>query len=90
MNELFEIPESLSPKLKWLKKHSLRTHHDPEMEDCPESPETGKTIFPWVCVLAGKTYHANSTNYGEGRTEDEAIADYCQKTGTPHYTLTDA
>jgi hypothetical protein len=83
MTELFDIPESLSPKLKWLKQHGLVTKYDAELECCPESPETGETCYPWLCgFLDGR-----SEPYGVGKTEEDAIGDFCHKTDTPHYSL---
>lgn len=82
MNELFPVEVSLSPKLKWLAKHGLITKHDPTLEDCPESPETGETCYPWVCgVLDGR-----AEPYGVGLTEEDAIVDYCRKNDLPHYS----
>ena len=84
--ELFDIPESLSPKLKWLGTHGLITRYDPELGDCPESPETGNTCYPWIVTQAGVVEFDQFT-LGSGRTEEEAIINYCEKTGTPHYSL---
>lgn len=88
MNTLFgeELPESLSPKLAWLRKHGLETRFDPELADCPESPETGDTCYPWI-VTQANVLEIDQFTLGVGATEDEAIIDYCRKTETLHYSL---
>ena len=83
--ELFLVPLSLSPKMAWLKKHGLVTSHDPEFTGLPESPETGDICFPWLCDKESGDLCAENT--GGGRTEDEAILNYCEKTGTKHWSL---
>jgi hypothetical protein len=89
MNEdLFPGTFSLSPKLEWLKQHGLRTVFDADQLDCPESPETGEVCYPWLC--APKSNMDSWTfdyRLGVGRCEEDAIVDYCMKTGTPHYSL---
>lgn len=85
--ELFaDLPESPSPKLVWLRKHGLETRFDPELADCPESPETGDTCYPWI-VAQADVIELDRFTLGSGATEDEAILDYCARTGIPHYSL---
>jgi hypothetical protein len=85
MNTLFDdLPESLSPKLRWLRKHNLDTHYDIELSEGGESPETGEDVRPWVCYVIAID---GVMTHGTGWTEEEAILDYCSKTGTPHYSL---
>lgn len=81
-----DLPESLSPKLAWLKKHNLQTFYDAEAEG--ESPETGEQIWPWICwkLVDGDPVDVREP-YGTGQTEEDAILNYCEKTGTPHYSL---
>jgi len=86
MNQLFDIPESLSPKLAWLKKHGLVTVYDAELESCPESPETGDTCYPWI-VTQADVMEIDQFCLGSGKTEEEAIISFCEKTGTPHYCI---
>jgi len=68
MPDLFEIPESPSPKLVWLKKHRLSLNFIEHSQD-------------WMCCNAGYTWQ------GRGKTEDEAILDYCERHGLKHWTL---
>ena len=81
-----DLPESPSPKLTWLRKHGLITKYDPELEACPESPETGETCHPWIVTQAAVMRFGRFT-LGAGQTEDEAILDFCAKQGIPHYSL---
>lgn len=85
-SELFPLGESLSPKLLWLKKHGILTHFSPELVGGGESPETGRDYFPWIC---GNDKNGYAEQTGGGHTEEEAIINYCDKTGTPHYSAED-
>lgn len=83
-----EIPESLSPKLAWLKKHGLTTHFLPPEEslELRECPETGETIYPWRCGISHPEF-GFAVPYGVGETEADAIIDYCRKNDLPHYSI---
>jgi hypothetical protein len=35
MKTLFPLPDSPSPRLQWLEKHKVKTHHAPHMEEDP-------------------------------------------------------
>lgn len=72
MENLFEIPVCESPRLKWLKKHSVKTKHFPDCEAGDED-EFGNELWPWIAWLdCGSegigTFHAGALK------EDEAIA----------------
>lgn len=71
-DELFEVEESLSPRLAWMQKHKIRTHHAPWVEEAPWSAwhpdnesEEGLPMDPEAC--------------GYGMNEDEAIVDLAKK-----------
>lgn len=71
-DELFQIDESLSPRLRWMQQHKFRTHHAPWCEDSPWSAwhpenesEQGLPTDPEAC--------------GYGMDEDEAIVDLAKK-----------
>ncbi len=81
-SELFEVPESLSPKLKWMRAHGLVTEFDEELVHMPESPETGETCYPWVCYSC-----VDDMAYGFGESEEDAIADACSRLGLVHYSF---
>lgn len=82
-----DLPESLSPKLAWLRKHGLVTEFFSEALEMDED-EFGNDVFPWTCHVIktdGSTY--SPREIGGGRTEEEAILNYCQKAGIKHYSL---
>lgn len=84
MNTLFgeELPESLSPKLAWLRKHGITTKERPALEFSLSMSDHPK-YYPWVCgALDGMV-----EPYGVGETEDDAIWDYCHKNDLTHYSL---
>lgn len=90
MTELFPVPESLSPKLAWLKKHGLMTHFDVDLINLPESLETEDTCYPWICSKRDSdpfAYRAGASIIGVGVTEEEAIIDYCQKNDLKHWGI---
>jgi len=80
--ELFSVGESMSPKLKWLRKHGLVTHFSQETLGDPDS-------CAWTCAMA-KMHPGFSIRegiIGVGNTEEEACIDYAIKNDIPHYTL---
>lgn len=85
--ELFPIPESLSPKLAWLRANGLMTHYDARLTDCPESPETGAICYPWICSKRENDPFIYDGLIGVGPNEEDAIWDYCRKNDLPHYSL---
>ncbi len=86
MTDMFpDLPEVLSPKLAWIKKHGLRTMFDDNMRG--ECPETGADLYPWACCKEGKTYSPGDWPIiGVGDTEEEAIWDFCWKNDVKHYS----
>ena len=93
--ELFDVPESLSPKLKWMARNGLETQHFPEAEGVDED-EFGNDVFAWVCrkkspegFIATDRTTWSPNSIGGGATEEDAICDYCHNSGTPHYSLPD-
>lgn len=73
MNELFDIPEQLSPRLAWIQKHDVRTHFSTA---CPESP--------WSAWLPANQPNpdgipADPEACGYGMKQDDAIADLARK-----------
>lgn len=71
MNQLFDIPESKSPKLLWMEKHGVKTHQSDLSED------------PWIAWLASNEsvdgLPRNMEKCGYGNTKDEAITDLAIK-----------
>lgn len=74
VRELFEVPQHLSPRLAWIKRHRVVVER--------VNAETSGG-FKWICrtehpPLAG-FWPPNSI--GGGETEDEAIADFAIAAG---------
>jgi hypothetical protein len=79
MDELFKIEESKSPRLKWLEASGITTHYAPHMG------EEGYTWCAW-----GKANDTDGNGIpddleacGYGNSEDESIANLCQKIKKP-------
>ena len=66
MTELFDLPETKSPRLCWLEKHGIVTLR-------------GKSDS-WAAWLKAKPTKVDQT-IGYGESEDEAIADLAIKLG---------
>ena len=77
MTDLLPIPESLSPKLRWLREHGLRTNLDP----LPRTYIGPLNSQPWVCSNIARTLCA----FGED--EAEAILNYCHNSGLKHWEV---
>jgi hypothetical protein len=76
-NFLFDIPESLSPFLKWKKAHDLRTWETPTESD------------PWTCC---SRQHVDDGEIDDdtatiGATEQEACENFCLMFGVPHWLI---
>lgn len=77
MNGLFEIPPCESPRLRWLKKHDVHTHHNKNVQPGDEDELSGETIYPWVAYKGLPNFPM--PNAGYGNTEHEAIVDWAIK-----------
>ena len=84
MNEiesLFDIPESLSPRLTWMLDHEVRTHLQELMR------EEGTPWSAWLPAhdwdsTCNTCYGAEFEDYvGFGMTKDDAIVDLAKKSG---------
>ena len=72
MSELFDIPESLSPRLRWLIKHKIHTFKSGNAEDFDGEP--------WSAWQAENKNDLPS-DYETGATEDDAIAKWARQNG---------
>ena len=77
MSELFDIPETLSPRLKWMREHSIEVvdsglDHDPG----DECEVTGDRLYRYWAVIEG-TVCTNEEAGGD--TEDAAIVALAKK-----------
>jgi hypothetical protein len=72
--ELFEFPVTLSPRLAWMRLHGVDVIRS-------AAPQPGAV---WFCRRAGM----DPTNtVGAGDTDNDAIYDWCEKTGIKHWSL---
>lgn len=71
IDELFTVPEVLSPRLAWLKKHDVRTLHTPGYKDGEK---------PWS---AWTTEWHKKGWYVTGSTEDESLANLAKALNIP-------
>lgn len=87
MSELFSIPESLSPRLRWIAAHGILSHHSPH---CPESPwmalkpvdaDKGKAIGDIMAESCCLYDEAGMIGYG--MTEADAILDLAVNLNLP-------
>ena len=71
MSELFDATESLSPRVKWIRKHKIKTSRkDPDLP-----------LDAWVC-WSGELYNIiGSHEIGVGETEGQAMADWAKRHG---------
>jgi hypothetical protein len=70
--QLFEFPVSLSPRLAWMNLHAVEVFRGP-----PGGPA-------WFCRRVGM----DPTNtIGGGETDNDAIFDFCEKTGIKHWSI---
>lgn len=68
MNELFDIPEQLSPRLAWIQKHGVQTHHAKHFDHFPWC-----AWFPANNTPCGKAPD-NPDDCGFGQNQDDALA----------------
>lgn len=82
--ELFEIPEALSPRLAWIKENNVLTHYASHLEDFDD---------PWTAIIPMEDHvgtlpqimaewcrvYDDANEIGYGATEDDAIVDLAKK-----------
>ena len=68
MNELFKIPETLSPRLQWMRDHDVKT--------IPDAWDSFYERERWA-AYTGTIADMPELYYGD--TEDEAIVDLAKK-----------
>lgn len=81
-DELFQIDETLSPRLKWIAKNGILTHHADHLDEDPwmaiqpfegHKGNVGEIMAEWC----GLYEECNAIGYGD--TEDEAIVALAKK-----------
>lgn len=90
---LFRQTRSLSPRLRWMKRHKvvlyLSMANDPDWRCWFAAFDTGDWPgYEDAADYFAKEIAANGDRrIGEGKTEDDAILDLCLKRGVPHWTV---
>jgi len=71
---------SLSPRLRWLRKHDVHTHYTPDFDQVTlaECPETGRDCYPWIAWLPDKE---KPGEFGCGYTYEDALVDLAKRHG---------
>lgn len=74
---LFAVPETLSPRLAWMRKHEIRTNFCESLKDSP-----------WCAWLPeddfddhGTIYNGDDDSVGFGLTKDDAVIKLAKKKG---------
>jgi hypothetical protein len=85
MSELFEIKESLSPRLKWLREHGVKIIHNVLVKAGDEDEFSGEPIYPYCAtdlpIIDADTDLFSPRHAGFGNTEDEAIVNLAKANG---------
>ena len=69
MKELFEIPETKSPRLLWLARHRIHTFQTQMLSDKEQ---------PWSAWSGDFQEALDDDCYGVGATEDDAIVNWAK------------
>jgi hypothetical protein len=64
--ELFPLEETLSPRLLWMRNHSIRTYHNPEMS------------IPWMAICEPREAD-DETKTARADSEDAALVELAKK-----------
>ena len=80
---LFDIPESPSPRLKWMRDNQIRIIHNGDVSPGDED-EWGNRLSPFCATKSkpGNLVFADHVT-GWGDTEDEAIVELAKKLSIP-------
>lgn len=74
--ELFEVPEVKSPRLKWIEKHRIKIRQTPNWTSGMEDFDGDEVHKFYACDDGNWRFHA----YG-GETEDAALAEWARCRG---------
>ena len=82
-NFLFDVPETLSPRLAWRRKHSVCSYFTKEFAGRQDTP----TPMPWAAWVGGLDDYLEimewegDDGFGYGDSEDEAFCNLAIKYG---------
>lgn len=83
MDELFDIPVSLSPRLQWMRQNEVRTHHAPH---CAEAPWCAWTPDNDAYSDIADSVPNDPSLCGYGKTEAEAVESLADKMGVVNWS----
>jgi hypothetical protein len=83
IDELFspESVEMLSPRLRWMQKHSITTIHNKNVSVGQECELTGEPLYTWCATKVGIQSVYTNRQAGFGMSEEDACADLAAKNG---------
>jgi hypothetical protein len=84
-DDLFQIEETLSPRLAWMKRHGIKTSHVPVSSDT-EDELSGEEVLPWM-AYTGVAYSL-SPKHAFGETEEGALINLAIRFHIPHWNDT--
>lgn len=74
-NDLFDVSEQLSPRLKWMKDNGVCTFR------CINLDPEELSWFAWRGTREDAMHEDACGRSGMGETEDDALVDFCKKMG---------
>jgi hypothetical protein len=83
MSDLFPIPETLSPRLAWMRENRVRTHYQIKFEGMNDG-QPDPNMLPWCAWLPSNddnTIPKDPDLCGYGATEIDALMDLVAVTG---------
>ena len=76
---LFDLPETKSPRLKWMDEKNVSTHFNKDVQAGDEDEFSGEPIRPWAAFVGESRFPRPDAGFGD--TEHEAIVDLAIKKG---------
>jgi rRNA maturation endonuclease Nob1 len=83
MNELFDIPESKSPRLKWIEENGILTAKDNMGAWHAVSPREDDDTSRVISLMM---QYKGSMRHAKGQTEDDAITNLAKAIGLRLWT----
>lgn len=86
MNDLlFDVPETPSSRLKWIREHGVRLHETPEGIAGQEDEISGELIAKFYAYVGKLGF--NDRNSAGGETENDALVALAIKKRWKHWNL---
>ena len=75
---LFDVPEQLSPRLAWMKRHHVKTQFF-KQNKIGDKDEFGNDNWPWYAFDETSEENLFGRELCGGATEDDAIAEFARR-----------